>query len=128
MIVASSEHAHYRTSFTNGAQVAYADTTVEKGGGEAGFRPHELLEASLACCVNIWLRMYADAHGVPLQNVVTRVALDRSAPGVAAFKCAVELDGPLTALQREKLLAVADSCPVSRTLGRNVSVSCVGSP
>ncbi len=127
MIIATSGRARYGTAFTNGAQVGCADATMEKGGGGAGFRPHELLEASLACCMNMWLRMYADAHGVPLHSVVTRVVLDRSNPEVAAFRYRVELDGPLTAEQRDKLLSVAASCPVSGTLGRAISVSCAGS-
>jgi len=50
MIQASSQPERYRTAFTNGGQTALADTTADKGGGGAGFRPHELLEAALASC------------------------------------------------------------------------------
>lgn len=53
-------------------------TTPDKGGGNQGFRPHELLEAALATCMNIHLRMYAANHGIELGEVTTKVTLDRS--------------------------------------------------
>ena len=41
---------------------ASSDNTPDKGGKGAGFRPHELLEAALACCMNMSVRMYAESH------------------------------------------------------------------
>jgi putative redox protein len=123
MIIARSGDARYVTSFTNGRHTAYVDATADKGGSESGFRPHELLEAAFASCVNMWLRMYSDSHDVPLHAVVTTVQLDRTEPGAPKFQCQVEMDGPLTAEQREKLLAISDSCPVRRTLSGTISFS-----
>ena len=85
MITATSSDVPYRTSFSNGDQTAFADNTVDKGGGGAGFRPHELLEAALASCVNMWLRMYADNHRLPLERVVTTVQVNRAKPAEPVF-------------------------------------------
>jgi hypothetical protein len=46
MIISTSESAHYRTRFSNGTRYGMADTVGEKGGGDSGFRPHDLLEAA----------------------------------------------------------------------------------
>ena len=120
MISATSETQRYRTRFSNGVREEFADTTVDKGGCSAGFRPHELLEAALACCVNMTVRMYADRHAIPLDAVTTRVRLDRGAEG-AVFHTETELHGSsLTAEQRERLLAAAKACPVGRTLSGSI--------
>jgi putative redox protein len=120
MISATSETPHYRTRFSNGVHEAFADTMPDKGGCAAGFRPHELLEAALACCVNMTVRMYADRHAIPLDAVTTRVRLDRGAEG-AIFHTETELHGTsLTPEQREKLLAAAQACPVRRTLSGSI--------
>ena len=66
MIVSKSTGIPYYTYFTNSKHEFFADAPPAKGGSDAGFRPHELLEASLACCLNMWLRMYADKNGIEL--------------------------------------------------------------
>lgn len=58
MIRTDSQPAKFQAQFTNGVQVSVSDTTPDKGGGNLGFRPHELLEAALASCMNMSLRMY----------------------------------------------------------------------
>jgi putative redox protein len=120
MICAKSDPNRYQTSYTDGVHVGIAGTTAEKGGTHSGFRPHDLLEAALAACISMTLRMYADRHEIPLQTVMTKVDLDRSNPDRTIFRYDLEIDGDLTAAQRDKLFAVASTCPVSKTLSRDV--------
>jgi putative redox protein len=115
MVTASSEQPPYRTRFSNGVFEAFADAIPAKGGGSAGFRPHQLLEAALACCVNMSMRMYADKHAIPLDAATVRVRLDRGAAG-AVFQTEIELRGSLTPEQKTRLLEVARACPVRCTL------------
>ena len=115
---------HQETSVhsTNGGKhTASADTTPDKGGGNQGFRPHELLEAALASCMNMHLPMYAANHGIELGEVATKVSLDRSSPLKAVFSYSIELSGQLDDEQRKKLLEIAETCPVRRTLSKKVS-------
>jgi putative redox protein len=120
MIIATSESPQYRTRFSDGTHDGMADTTAEKGGSDAGFRPHDLLEAALATCVNMTIRMYADNHGIPLQGVTTKVTLDRNTIEQAIFKYEIEFVGDLEPLHAEKLLQAANACPVRRTLSRTI--------
>jgi putative redox protein len=115
---------HQETSVhsTNGGKhTATADTTSDKGGGNSGFRPHELLEAAVATCMNMHLRMYAANHGIQLGEVSTKVSLDKSSPSEAVFNYSIELSGQLDDEQRKKLFEIAETCPVRLTLSKKVS-------
>jgi putative redox protein len=120
MICAKSELTRYRTRFTDGEHEGIADTTADKGGEHSGFRPHDLLEAALATCVNMTVRMYADNHGIPVRGVTTNVSLDRTHPDEVVFRYEVELDGELTDEQRNKLFQAASACPVRKTLSKKI--------
>jgi putative redox protein len=124
MIRATSEPARYLTRFSDGDHQAFSDTTVDKGGEHSGFRPHDLLEAALASCVNMTVRMYADNHGIPLRAVTTNVRLDRTRPGEVVFQYEVGLDGDLTVEQQDRLLHAASACPVRRTLSKRITFEC----
>lgn len=120
MIVSTSDTLRYLTRFSDGFHEAASDTTGDKGGGNAGFRPHDLLEAALATCVNMTIRMFAEKRAIPLHAVKTRVKLDRSMPDEAIFHYHVDLEGDLSAAQKEELLRAAASCPVRRTLSKQL--------
>ena len=120
MICAKSELTRYRTRFTDGEHEGIADTTADKGGEHSGFRPHDLLEAALATCVNMTVRMYADNHGITVRGVTTNVSLDRTHPDEVVFRYEVELDGELTDEQRNKLFQAASACPVRKTLSKKI--------
>lgn len=121
MITAHSEAAPYRTRFIVDGHEACSDASPEKGGGGAGFGPHALLEASVACCISIWLRMHAEKHDIPLSQVTARVSLDRLTPGETVFQYAVDLQGALTDEQRRELQQQVVACPVSQTLLKRIS-------
>jgi putative redox protein len=125
VITCFSKKTHFDTWFTNGKHEGHCDAPLEKGGGDAGFGPHELLEAALAGCLNIWIRVYATGHDLPLTGIMTEVTLDRQTSGEAVFRYALELKGPLTEDQRRELIQAAQSCPVHQTLSGKISCACV---
>lgn len=103
-----------------GKSTTRADTSPPAGKG-AGFRPHELLEAALASCTAITLRMLADARGLALEAVIVSVKLDRSNPEETTFRTHVDLKGELSEGERELLLSGVQACPVRRTLSKRLS-------
>jgi putative redox protein len=118
MIQTNSQPTPFQVQFTNERNSALADTTQDKGGGDSGFRPHELLEAALATCMNKMATMYATKHGIPLSQVVTKVSLDRSGSEQVVFKYVLELKGDLTNEQRKAINSAVLVCPVRKTLSR----------
>jgi putative redox protein len=121
MIVSVSTKTPYATIFTDGKREATSDTTPDKGGSGSGFGPLELLEAAFACCLNITMRMYADKHKIPLAEAKVSVSLNRDNSEQTVFEYGVELQGDLTAEQRQKLMELAASCTVKKTLSKQIS-------
>jgi putative redox protein len=123
-LIASSKVERYRTRFSDGIHECFADTTADKGGQEMGFRPHALLESALATCLNMSMRMYANNHDIHLDGVQTKVFLDQSQAGQSRFSYEVEFVGNLTNAERERLLQVAHTCPVRKTLSQQIVFVC----
>lgn len=118
MIKADSQEAKYQTRFSNRNHISVADAGPDKGGQYKGFRPHELLEAALATCMNMTLRMAADKHEIPLESAQVTVSLNRRNPDEPAFEYKVDLSGPLTDVQKKLLMVSLEKCPVRDTLSK----------
>ncbi len=110
-----------------------ADEPAGAGGEDDGPAPYDLLLAALGACTAMTIRMYAKLKGLPLRHV--RVALHHEK--IHAADCAecetregridridrvITLQGDLSAEQRQRLLDIANKCPVHRTLHAEVHV------
>ncbi len=123
--------------FTNqvfaGRHVIRADEPVAAGGLDSGLSPYDLLCAALGACTAMTLRLYADLKGIPLE----RVSVELKHEKIHATDCAecetregkidrierlIGLEGTLDPAQREKLLEIANKCPVHRTLHSEVVI------
>ena len=111
-----------------------ADEPVPLGGTETGPTPYDFLAAALGACTSMTLRMYADRKGWPLEAVTVTVkhskaharaceTCEAEGPKLDHFERSVELLGPLEDAQRQRLLEIADRCPVHRTLEGDVHIS-----
>jgi putative redox protein len=121
MIRSKSLKNKFECQFTNGRYDALSDASKEFGGNGSGLGPHELVEAAYACCLSIWLRKNAEKHKIPLEEISTQVSLDRSIPGKVKFEYEIELTGPLSEDQRNRLKKYAKTCPVRKTLMSEIS-------
>jgi putative redox protein len=110
----------FRSAVSNGVHEIHTDAPVNKGGEGTGFGAHDLLEAALATCINMAVRMCAAEHAIPLEHVTTRVNLERPDSERVVFNYALELAGPLSSEQRQQLEHVADACPVRQTLSKRL--------
>ncbi|MBJ7555492.1 OsmC family protein [Marinomonas spartinae] len=126
MITADSELKPYKTKFTNSAATSFSDNTADKGGDGDGFRPHELLEAAFACCMNMSVRMYADKQSINLDSVTTHVTIDRTEPGEACFEYSIQLNGDISEKETNDILEMVKNCPVRKTLSSTLSFKIKG--
>lgn len=107
-----------------GSHQFHADEPTNVGGDDAGPSPHELLQAALGACTAITLRMYANRKDMPLDHIgvdIDHEVVDRT----DVFHRAVTLDGALSDDEREKLMIIANKCPVHRTLERGSEIETV---
>jgi putative redox protein len=123
--------------FTNqvfvGRHVIRADEPLAAGGLDTGLSPYDLLCASLGACTAMTMRLYADLKGIPVE----RISVELKHEKIHAADCAecetregkidrierlIGLEGNLDQLQRQKLLEIANKCPVHRTLHSEVVI------
>ena len=102
-----------------------ADQPLDAGGLDLGPTPHELVSAALSACVAQTVRLYANLKGWPLGAVQVSVAhrKDDGQSPADGFEVTVGLDGPLSAEQTERLMQIADRCPVHRMLAAGARVT-----
>jgi len=115
----------YQTAVSNGRHEIVADAPTDKGGGGTGCGAHELLEASLAVCVNMAVRMCAAEQSIPLEHMSTEVRLQRPDPDRVVFEFSLALSGPLSIEQRLALEKAAHTCPVRQTLSQRLEFKAV---
>jgi|JI9StandDraft_1071089.scaffolds.fasta_scaffold68741_3 putative redox protein len=117
----SSESEKYRVRMGVRNQTFFADEPVDQGGGDSAPTPYELLTAALAACTSITLRMYAERKGWQTGQISVGIQLETE-KGVSKFIRSVRFEKDLPAEQRERLLAVANACPVHKVLTGSISV------
>ena len=121
MTKASIATTKYQVRLENGRHVFGADEPVEQEGLDSAPTPDELLEAALASCTAITLRMYADRKQWPVESIDVDVALERT-DGKTVFSRNIHLKGNLDQEKKDRLLQIAKLCPVSKTLSGSIEV------
>jgi putative redox protein len=126
MISASMHSTPYQTLVSNGRNALVADTKKEDIGGHTGFKPQELLEAALAACTNLTLRIASEKLGIPVTGIETTAHTDTATRGLTRFVLNIDLQGDLSEAQRSQLLKSARLCPVSQMLSGSISIVAPG--
>jgi len=115
---------HYKTEITSGSNKIISDETITHGGNAEGFTPEELLCASLASCTTITLRMYADRKEWPLEKLDVEVTFERDEEKSISFiNRKIHFSGDLSIEQKQRLLVIADKCPIHKTLSNPITIT-----
>jgi uncharacterized OsmC-like protein/pimeloyl-ACP methyl ester carboxylesterase len=111
-----------------------ADEPEKNGGKDLGPEPYQFLAAALGTCTVMTLNMYARHKKIALQRVSCTVEHQRVHADDCAgcesgdrrihrFSRTVHLEGELTDDQRQRLLEIAERCPVHRTLEGEIEIA-----
>ena len=131
-MVAEKNKQFTRTVITD-THLWLADEPTAMGGGDLGPDPYEHLLAALGTCTSMTIRMYANHKKLPLDDVTVTLSHDRQhvsdcegceeAPQkIEVINKTVTLVGDLSEENRQRLLQIADRCPVHQTLHSDLKI------
>jgi putative redox protein len=132
--VAETKQGLFLNYVVTGEHHFLADEPISAGGLDAGPSPYDLLAAALGSCTAMTIRLSADRRQIRLDRVTVEVDHDREhatdceacadghAPMIDRFECRIQLDGELSPADRARLLAIANRCPVHRTLAASSKI------
>jgi uncharacterized OsmC-like protein/alpha/beta superfamily hydrolase len=123
----------FTTQMTVGSHTMMADEPTSFGGNDFGPSPYEFVSAGLSACTAMTVQMYVKRKGWDLQNIEvhtshTKVAKQFVENGeqkeikVDTFNREIKLKGNLDDKQIQRMLQIADKCPVHKTLHSDIEV------
>ena len=140
VLVRETHAGKFQQEILTGPHRLLADEPVKLGGLDNGPGPYDYLLAGLGACTSMTIRLYADFKKIPLKNVSVQLNHEKKIHTKDCEDCenkvtkvdhidrAITLEGPLDAAQRQKLMEIADKCPVHQTLESRIEISTVERP
>jgi putative redox protein len=132
-VIAQLGKSGYATDIMAEGHSLVADEPISMGGTNLGPTPYGYLMAGLGACTAITLRMYSDRKQWPLDGVTVKLNHQKIYAGdcetcetkegkLDQIEREIELSGPLDDQQKQRLMQIADRCPVHRTLHSEIIV------
>ena len=118
----------FTTQIKAGKHYLVSDEPESYGGNDFGPTPYDFVSAGLATCTAMTIRMYADRKKWNVEEVNVHIehgkihaedceACENSNTSkIDQFTSVIELKGELNGSQKNKLLEIANKCPVHKTL------------
>jgi putative redox protein len=97
-----------------------ADEPIPLGGNDLGPTPFELLQASLASCTVITLRMYCEHKAISVDNILVSVKREKitltsdnnKKQASNLFTIKIDIQGDVDEKTKKRMLKIAARCPV----------------
>lgn len=134
--VSETREGKFQQLVQAGTHRIFSDEPTSMGGLDSGLSPYDLLLASLGACTAMTVRLYAERKALPLD----RVSVHLTHAKIHAEDCencetkegkidridrAITFEGALDDGQRQRLMEIADKCPVHRTLTSEIDIRTV---
>ncbi len=128
MAVSAKLVRNYQVEIKAGSHTFYSDEPTSLGGDDTGPTPMDMFLSSLAGCKVITVQMYAQRKGWDLQGMDIQLTLEQkkasevegaqSAPNkkVTVIESDITFQGNLDEAQIERMLTIANKCPVHRAV------------
>lgn len=124
-VIIRNTQNRYTQEITSGKHTLIADEPTELNGNDLGPAPFEYLLSSLGSCTAITLQMYAERKNITLDVINIRLnyhAAERKTDSKAKIERHIHLQGSFDEKQKERLLQIADRCPVHRLISPCVEI------
>jgi uncharacterized OsmC-like protein/fermentation-respiration switch protein FrsA (DUF1100 family) len=123
----------FQNTVSVGPHHLLADEPVAAGGTDTGPGPYDFLLTALGACKSMTMRLYADRKSFPLERATVTLSHSK----IHAEDCEecetkegmldqidvlIGLEGPLDTDQYQRIIEIADKCPVHRTLTSEIRI------
>jgi putative redox protein len=133
VVVTETREGRFTAAISASGHALVADEPEDMGGLGRGPSPYDFLLAGLGACTSMTLRLYADRKQWPLKRTSIELLHERihasdckdcetSEGKVDLIKRRIAMDGDLDEEQRQRLLEIADKCPVHKTLTSEIRI------
>lgn len=110
-----------------------ADEPRSVKGDDLGMNPYELLLSSLGACTSMTMKMYCERKGIELDEVEVKLSHQKIHANdcedcetekgmVDEIEKHIKISGDFSEEQRQRILEIAEKCPVNRTLQSEIKV------
>ncbi|MDG1944672.1 MAG: alpha/beta fold hydrolase [Halioglobus sp.] len=132
-VMVCEKNKNFTRTVLSDHHVWLADEATSVGGSDLGPDPYEHLLAALGTCTSMTIRMYANHKKIPLDAVTVELEHDRqhvkdcegcsSEPRkIEILRKIITLKGEFSDQERQRLLEIADRCPVHQTLHGDLKI------
>jgi uncharacterized OsmC-like protein/fermentation-respiration switch protein FrsA (DUF1100 family) len=123
----------FQNTVSVGPHHLLADEPIAAGGTDTGPGPYDFLLTALGACKSMTMRLYADRKSFPLERATVTLSHSK----IYAKDCEecetkegmldqidvlIGLEGPLDTDQYQRIIEIADKCPVHRTLTSEIRI------
>ena len=126
LTVSENGLGRYQQSVRIGSHHLIAVEPISAGGDDAGPAPYDYLLAALGSCTSMTLRMYAERKAIQLSAIsveLTHEKIDTESAGkIDHITRRITLTGELSPEQSQRMLEIANKCPVYRTLSGSIRI------
>ena len=137
VVVAETGAGRFQNAITAGRHRLLADEPISVGGLDSGPGPYDYLAAALGACTSMTLRVYAEHKQLALGRLTVSVrhgklptehchdcgeAAEGRTGKIDRFERVISVEGGVDTAMGDKLIEIADKCPVHRTLGARSAI------
>ncbi|UCV05801.1 OsmC family protein [Dechloromonas denitrificans] len=126
VVVMENGKGRYQQEVIAGQHHLLADEPASVGGADAGPAPFDLLMAALGSCTSMTLRMYAERKELPVRRISVTLShekLEIDGSLRDRINRTITLEGDLSAEQRQRMLDIANKCPIHRALSQPLLIA-----
>jgi putative redox protein len=124
-IIIENTTNRYTQKVTAGSHSFLSDEPKDLKGDDLGPTPFDLLLSALGSCTSITLTMYAEMKNIKLESITVRlnyIPPNKLEATSSRITRKIHLEGDFTEEQHNRMLEIADRCPIHRTLRQGVDI------
>jgi putative redox protein len=122
-MVRGNRHGNLGASIKTEKHTLLSGVSEKLGGNDEGPGPHQLLEAALAACTIITVQMYANRKQWNLKSTQVVVQIESENDEGTHLKREIKFEGDLSEDQKQRLLEIANRCPIHKLLSHPISIT-----